>query len=138
VFSTKNRVHYIRKDIQDDLFSYMGGICKSMECYPLIIGGYKDHVHILCLLSRKIALMKLVEEVKAHSSGWIKRKYPDLENFYWQRGYGCFSVQADRTDVVIKYIQNQEYHHQNKSFKEEYLDFLHQYKIDYDPNYLWD
>ena len=65
-FSTKNRYPFIDKRIQEELFCYLGGICKNLECNPLVVGGHQDHVHILCLLSRKIALMKLIEELKTY------------------------------------------------------------------------
>ena len=92
VFSTKHRVPLISKEIEEELFSYLGGICKNLECNPIQIGGHKDHIHILCLLSKKIALMDLIEKVKTNSSKWIKTKGKEFENFYWQNGYGTFSV----------------------------------------------
>ena len=73
-FSTKNRFPFIDKNIDNELFQYLGGICKNLECNPIIVGGHKDHVHILCLLSRKISLMKLIEKIKSNSSKWIKTK----------------------------------------------------------------
>ena len=137
-FSTKNRQPFIDDIIENELFSYLGGICKNQECYPIIVGGYKNHVQILCLLSRKIALMKLVEELKANSSKWIKTKGKDYQKFYWQNGYGGFSVNPKQLDVVKKYILNQKDHHRNKTFKEEYLELLIENKIEHDERYLWD
>ena len=137
-FSTKNRFPFINKNIADELYKYMGGICKNLECNPIIVGGHLDHVHILCLLSQKIALMKLLEEVKSHSSGWIKTKSPELRNFYWQAGYGAFSVNPTEIDIVKKYIMEQEEHHRTKTFQEEYRAFLKKYQIDYDERYVWD
>ena len=109
-----------------------------MECNPIIVGGYKDHVHILCSLSRKIALMKLIEEIKTHSSKWIKTKGIKYEKFYWQNGYGGFSVNPAQIEVVKNYILTQESHHQHKSFKEEYRLFLRDNNMDYDERYVWD
>ena len=91
-FSTKERHPFIDKSIDDELYAYLAGICKKQESFPVEIGGTEDHVHILCLLSRKIALMKLVEELKSHSSNWMKTKGNKFQNFYWQNGYGGFSV----------------------------------------------
>ena len=68
IYSTKGRYPFIDREIENELYAYIGGICKNLECHPIIIGGHIDHVHILCLLSRKIALMKLLEETKSHSS----------------------------------------------------------------------
>ena len=119
MFSTKYREHLIHPPEEDELHAYLGGICKRMECHPLKIGGYTDHVHILCMLSKKIALMKLLEEVKSHSSKWFKTKADYLENFYWQDGYGAFSVNPSETDKVIAYIANQKEHHRTHYFISE-------------------
>ena len=137
-FSTKNRYPFIDKSIQEELFSYLGGICKNLECNPLIVGGHQDHIHILCLLSRKIALMKLIEELKTHSSKWIKTKGQQYQKFYWQNGYGGFSIHPAQIDVVKDYISTQNEHHKKKSFKDEYLAFLKEYNINYDERYVWD
>ena len=101
VFSTKLRVPMITPLYEEELHSYLGGICKNLECQPIKIGGYTDHVHILCMLSKKIALMKLLEELKSHSSKWMKTKSESLSNFYWQDGYGAFSVNPSEVDRVI-------------------------------------
>ena len=137
-FSTKNRKSLIDKDIKDELYNYIGGICKNLECNPLIVGGHKDHIHILCLLSQKIALMKLIEEVKSHSSKWIKTKGNRYQKFYWQRGYGSFSVNPTEIDIVKNYILEQEKHHRTKSFQDEYRAFLKKYQVKYNEKYVWD
>jgi REP element-mobilizing transposase RayT len=137
-FSTKHRKNLIDENIEKELFNYLGGICNNLECSPLIIGGFRNHVHILCKLSRKIALMKLIEELKSHSSKWVKNRCGGYKNFYWQKGYGGFSVNPKQVDVVKSYIANQKEHHQKKTFKEEFLAFLHQYEIEYDERYVWD
>ena len=82
VFSTKHRQELIHPPVEEELHAYLGGICKKLECPPIIVGGYTDHIHILCMLSKKLALMKLLEEVKSHSSKWMKGKAKTLENFY--------------------------------------------------------
>ena len=137
-FSTRARYPFIDENIQDELFHYIGGICKNMDSKPVKIGGYKDHVHILCVLSRKIALMKFIEEIKSHSSKWIKTKGVAYEKFYWQKGYGSFSVNPAEIDVVVSYIENQVEHHTKRTFQEEYVAFLKKYKVEYDEKYLWD
>ena len=138
VFSTKHREDFIFEEIENELYSYIGGICKNLECNPVQIGGYKNHVHILCVLSKKIALMKLVEEIKSHSSKWIKTIDKRLHNFYWQAGYGAFSVNPKQIDVVREYILNQKQHHGKKTFQDEYRTFLKEYKIEYNEQYVWD
>ncbi len=137
MFSTKNHKPMITPFYEEELHSYIGGVCKNLDCQPIKIGGYNDHVHILCMLSKKIALMKLIEEVKSHSSKWMKTKDESLKNFYWQDGYGTFSVNPSEVDTVVAYITNQHNHHRTLSFKEEYRAFLDKYKVDYDERYVW-
>ena len=138
VFSTKYRQALITEAIESELHAYLGGICKNLECHPIIVGGHVDHIHILCLLSKKIALMKLLEELKSHSSKWIKTKGEEFSNFYWQDGYGAFSVNPSEVDTVIRYIANQKEHHRKKVFQEEYRAFLKKYQVEYDERYVWD
>jgi putative transposase len=138
VFSTKHREPLIHPPYEEELHAYLGGICNNLDCQPIKIGGYTDHVHILCMLSKKIALMKLLEEIKSHSSKWIKGKNEKLRNFYWQDGYGAFSVNPTEVDTVIAYIANQHQHHEERTFQDEYRAFLKKYKVEYDERYVWD
>ncbi|MEI8202815.1 MAG: IS200/IS605 family transposase [Bacteroidota bacterium] len=138
VFSTKHRVHLIHPPIESELHAYLGGICKNLECQPIKIGGYTDHIHILCMLSKKIPLMKLLEEVKSHSSKWMKTNGEEYKNFYWQDGYGAFSVNPSEVDIVINYITNQKKHHDKKTFQDEYRAILHKYQMEFDERYVWD
>jgi hypothetical protein len=82
--------------------------------------------------------MKLLEEIKKQSSKWIKTKDPSYSNFYWQDGYGIFSINPTETDKVIHYIQLQQEHHKHKSFRDEFIAFLKKYKVEYDEHYIWD
>ena len=118
VFSTKHREPLILPPYEDELHGYLGRICKNHDCQPIKIGGYTDHIHILCMLSKKIALMKLVEEVKSHSSKWIKTLDGSFSNFYWQDGYGAFSVNPSEVERLISYIANQHQHHSKKTFQD--------------------
>jgi len=138
VFSTKYREALIKSPYEQELHAYIGGICNDLECQVLIVGGYTDHIHILCKLSKKIALMTLVQKVKANSSKWMKTKHASLENFFWQDGYGAFSVNPHEVDIVVRYIKNQHEHHKKKGFKEEYIAFLEKYNIEYNEAYVWD
>jgi len=90
------------------------------------------------MLSKKIALVKLLEEIKSHSSKWIKSKGSEYENFYWQDGYGAFSVNPKGVRAVETYIANQHEHHGNKSFQNEYRSLLKKYNVEYDERYVWD
>lgn len=137
VFSTKNRKPLIDEDIENELYSYLAGICNKLECYPIKVGGYTNHVHVLCNLSKKMTLVKLMEELKSHSSKWIKTKGDKYSNFYWQDGYGAFSVNPREVEVVVKYIENQKEHHRKKSFQEEFVAFLEKYNVEFDEKYIW-
>jgi REP element-mobilizing transposase RayT len=138
IFSTKNRESIIHPPYEDELHNYLGGICKNLECHPIKIGGFTDHIHILCMLSKKIALVKLLEEVKSHSSKWMKTKDASLAKFYWQDGYGAFSVNPSQIDTVREYIANQRTHHSKITFQDEYRAFLKKYNVAYDERYVWD
>ena len=87
----------IREEDENDLYAYMGSVIKSNGSTPIIINGVQDHIHILCVLSKNITLAKLVEEIKRHSSRWIKKLNPHYKNFSWQSGYGVFSVSPSGT-----------------------------------------
>jgi REP element-mobilizing transposase RayT len=111
IFSTKHRKNLIDNQIDSDLYNYIGGICKDLECNPVQVGGHKNHIHLLCLLSRKIAQMTLIQQVKHGSSKWIKTIDTQYVDFYWQDRCGIFSVSPNRLNNVIKYLKNQHNHH---------------------------
>lgn len=138
IFSTKHRQPLIDKTIEQELWAYLGGVCHEMDCQPIQIGGYYDHVHVLCRFSRKLALMDLLEEVKKRSSKWIKAKGEAYANFYWQDGYAAFSVNPTQLAVVIKYIKNQHVHHSKIGYKDECRYFFQKYEVEYDERYVWD
>lgn len=138
VFSTKYRNDFIDEKIEHELYAYIAVLCKDFESYALQIGGTDNHIHILCRLSQKIALMKLVQEIKAHSSKWIKTKGKKYENFFWQNGYGAFSVGEKDILIVTNYIKKQRQHHQKQDFKDELTGILKKHKMEYDEKYLWD
>jgi REP element-mobilizing transposase RayT len=138
IFSTKHKDALIHPPVEEELHGYLGGICNNLECHVIKVGGFTDHIHILCMLSKKIALMKLLEELKANSSKWIKTKGAVYSKFYWQDGYGAFSVNPTEIDTVIEYISNQHEHHKKKTFQDEYRAFLKKYKVEYDERYVWD
>lgn len=138
VFGTKNRQPLIDEAIEPELYAYLGGVCNEMDCQSIKVGGYLDHVHVLCLLSKKVALMDLLEEVKKRSSKWIKTKGELYENFYWQKGYAAFSVFYKEIDKAIYYIHNQHLHHNGESFQQEYLRILIENMMEYDERYIWD
>ena len=93
------------------MYAYLGGTCNELDCTPIKVGGYYDHIHILSKLSRKIAVMKLLEEIKKNSSKWIKTIDEKYSNFYWQDGYAIFSVNPMDIGIVVNYIEQQKDHH---------------------------
>jgi putative transposase len=117
VFSTKYRQPLIQQSVESELYSYLGGICNKLGCQVIKVGGFTDHIHILCLLSKKTTLVKLLEELKSHSSKWIKTKGEAYSNFYWQGGYGAFSVNPSDVETVINYSANQKSIIVKKHFK---------------------
>jgi REP element-mobilizing transposase RayT len=138
VFSTKHRQPLIKSEIENELFPYMASIFRAYESPAIIINGVEDHVHILCVLSRKMALSDLIEEVKKSSSKWIKTKGAAYKNFYWQNGYGAFSIGESNVEMLKAYIAKQKEHHRQKTFQDEFREFLKLYKIEYDEKYVWD
>jgi REP element-mobilizing transposase RayT len=137
-FSTKNRFPSIDNTVKERLWEYLGGICRGLECNPVQVGGHSDHVHILCLLSKKITQTQLMEEIKKQSSKWMKTIDGSYSNFYWQEGYGIFSINPSQVETVASYIKNQEEHHRKRTFQEELLAFLKKYHVEYNEQYLWD
>ncbi|WP_339700117.1 IS200/IS605 family transposase [Algoriphagus aquimarinus] len=137
IFSTKNRQPLLQNDYEEELYKYLGGTCKTHHCTPIQVGGHLDHVHILCLLSKNMTIAGLLEELKTDSSKWMKKRAEQLSKFYWQDGYGAFSINPSQVDTVINYIKNQHEHHTNKSFQDEYRGFLKKYKVDYDERHVW-
>ena len=138
IFSTKHRVKMILPPVENELHTYLGGICNDFDHQVVKVGGFTDHVHILCHLSKKVPLIKLMAAIKSNSSKWIKTKGETYENFFWQDGYGSFSVSPHKVDLVAKYIENQHEHHSKVTFKKEYITFLEKYGVVYDERYAWD
>jgi putative transposase len=137
IFSTKHREPLIGLEIRPRLHAYIVGILDNLKSPSLQTGGVADHVHSLFLLHRTISQADLVEEVKKSSSKWMKAE-GGVPGFTWQAGYGAFSIGESQADTVIRYIQNQEEHHQKVSFQDEFRKFLERYKVVYDERYVWD
>lgn len=137
-FGTKHRQPFVDAVVGKSLYACLGAVCKEMDCIPIKIGGYTDHVHVLCLLSRKVALMGLLEETKKRSSKRIKGEGERYQNFYRQEGYGAFSVNPTEIEKVIAYIENQHEHHRKMTFQDECRGFLKRYEVDYDERCVWD
>ena len=138
VFAVKGRQSFISDDFKESLFHYMGGTLKGLNQYPLLINGHKDHVHILFELNPKNTISEIIQKVKANSSRWINEQAFIHGRFSWQSGYGAFSNSRSQRKRLIRYIENQEYHHSIKSFKEEYVELLKEYSIGFNEKYLFE
>ncbi len=138
VFTVKGRSNLISTRWKEDLYKYITGIITNEKQKLMIINGMPDHLHLLIGLKPDCNLSDLVRTIKANSSKWINENRFVVEKFQWQTGFGAFSVGTSSVDAVINYIKTQEEHHRKKTFKEEYIEFLEAYQIDYNINYLFD
>jgi REP element-mobilizing transposase RayT len=138
IFSTKHRARLIRPDVRPDLHAYLAGIFKQWESPAIIIGSVEDHVHALFALSKNHALSKIVEEVKRSSSKWIKTLGDPFAAFYWQNGYGAFSVSPSLGNLVERYIADQERHHRTMTFQDEFRAFCRRHGVAFDERFVWD
>lgn len=138
IFSTKNREPWFLELIRARVHGYMAGLLRKRGCFEVLVGGYVDHVHCLCLLNKMETVPSLVQFLKQDLSKFVKTLDEHLRAFAWQNGYGLFSVSPTHVSVVQKYIENQQEHHCGKTFQEEYRQFLRKYKIECDEKYLWD
>lgn len=138
VFAVKGRQNLISKENRDELHKFITGIISNRGQKLFAVFAMPDHVHLLVSMSPSISISDLVRDIKAGSSKFINDKKWMTEKFNWQEGYGAFSYSKSSIDLVVKYILNQEEHHKNKSFKNEYLDFLEKFEIEYDSKYLFE
>lgn len=138
VFSVKGRQNLINQKWKAELHKYICGIINGKEQKVYAIGGISDHIHILVSIKPNIAISDLVRDIKANSSKWINEKGFLNGKFQWQEGFGAFSYSQSQLDNVIAYINNQEIHHQNKTFKEEYIELLQKFNVEFDKKYLFE
>jgi REP element-mobilizing transposase RayT len=138
VFAVKGRENLISNKWRDELHKYIAGIIRSKDQKSIIVNGVADHVHCFIGLKPSIALSDLVRDIKNNSSKFVNENSFVKGKFQWQEGYGAFSYSRSQIDQVYNYILNQEEHHKRKTFKEEYLEFLKQFQIDYKPEYLFE
>jgi putative transposase len=136
VFGTKRRERVLVTDHRDELFKYISGILENKKCHLYQINGVEDHLHILTHLHPSVSLAALVKDIKLATTEFIKERnlFPHFKG--WQEGYGAFTYSKDRKQILINYIQNQEKHHQRKTFLEEYRELLHEHEVEFDERYL--
>jgi putative transposase len=137
VFSTKDRWPFLHsQQIRVDIYSYIAGILKNLQCHPIKIGGVGDHVHILSSLSKKIAFADMIGRVKGSSSKRLTEK--GIRGFAWQNGYGAFSVSESNVEALTAYISTQDEHHRRFSYQEELRELLKRHRVAFDERYLWE
>lgn len=138
VFAVKGRENLILQSWEEQLYKYITGIVQNKEQKMLAINGVSDHIHFLIGMKPSCCLSDLIREVKKSSNEFIRSKNFTASQFRWQEGYGAFSYGHSSLDNVIAYILNQKEHHRKKTFKDEYSEFLEKFKIENDPQYLFE
>lgn len=138
VFAVKGRASLVHSSWKDELYKYITGIVQNHHHKMLQINGMPDHIHIFIGYDPKQTIPDLVETIKTDSNHFIKRQGFCPQKFNWQEGYGAFSYARSQVDAVVKYVANQERHHQKKTFQEEYLMMLQKFEVEYKEEYLFD
>lgn len=138
VFAAKGRENIITSAFRDSLHKEMAGILRNDKSFPLAVNGWKDHVHVFFELPMTMSIADQMRMLKATSSKWVNDNKCVRGHFEWQAGYGAFSYSKSQRDDVIQYIMNQEEHHKTRTFREEYLELLHRFQIEYDEKYLFE
>ena len=137
VFAVQNRQSLIKVEWKNELYKYITGIIKNHNHKVLQINGMPDHIHILFGMRPTQYISDLMKHVKQDSSKWINNKGFVNGKFSWQAGYGAFSYTKTQVPTIINYIKNQEKHHKTKTFKDEYLELLQEFNIDFDERYIF-
>ncbi|GAG44017.1 unnamed protein product [marine sediment metagenome] len=135
VFSTKDRLPLITRDIADDLYAYIGGILRHHNAVLIEIGGMPDHAHLLVRLRAQHSVAEIVKVVKSNSSRWMNNQVQNAK-FAWQSGYGAFSVSESQAWAVVRYLRSQVEHHRRRSFREEFVTILERHSVEIDQRYL--
>ena len=125
-------------DVRPRMHAYPATICHDLAAELVRVGGVTDHVHIVTTLPRTVSQAEFIEKVKKASSKWIKALDVRYRGFFWQRGYGAFSVSPSQLDDVLRYIETQQEHHRTSTFQEEYRELLRRHGLDFDERYVWD
>ena len=137
IWAPKHRQPVLTRANRPALYRYLNGCLKKRNCKLIAVNGVEDHVHLLASIHQSRAVAQVIGEIKRASSLWIKTERVFDQFTYWQKGYGAFSVSRSHMDRIVRYIANQETHHQVKSFRVEYLEFLDDQGIEYKEEYLW-
>jgi REP element-mobilizing transposase RayT len=137
VFAVEGRQNLIQPEHNDELQKYIAGIVSGQKQKPIAINNMPDHLHLLVGMKPDLSLSDLMRDVKAGSSKFINEKHWVMGRFSWQEGFGTFSYSRSQLGAVIRYIENQQKHHAKTSFREEYVELLEKFDVDYDPRYIF-
>ena len=138
VFAVKYRNAVIEKEWKGQLMAVIGNLINETGCKTIIVNGVEDHVHCFFILKPSVSISDVMQSAKAKSSKWVNESNLMLNRFEWQRGFGAFSYSKSHVNNVYRYIENQEEHHKNQSFKKEYIEFLNKFEVDYDDRFLFE
>jgi REP element-mobilizing transposase RayT len=136
IFATTDRVPSITPELQTRLYDYTGGIVRSENGSLMAIGGTPDHIHLLAAFHPATCVADMLRRIKANSSKWLHENLRQAQAFTWQSGYAVFTVSQSNLGDVEAYILNQQTHHANLSFEDEFLAFLQRHGIPYDERYV--
>ena len=137
IFSTKERQRWLDDAIRARVHAYIATLARDMGCPFIVVNGPDDHIHILAEMSKTIHPIKMIAKIKQESSKFIKHLGSKYYDFYWQSGYGMFSVSPIHINKVKSYLDSQVEHHRKRTFQDEFRALLDQYGIEYDEKYLW-
>ena len=137
IFAVQGRKSLISESIREELQKYISGIVSNHKQKLLAIYCMPDHTHIFLSMKPNMAISDLVRTIKSNSSSFLKNRNL-LNDFSWQEGFGAFSYAKSQAKNVIDYVLNQAEHHKKRTFKEEYLEFLNKFGIDYNEKYLFE
>lgn len=137
VFAVESRQSLIKPNFKEELYKYITGIVRGQQQKLIAINGMPDHVHMLIGLRPAMALADLVRDIKSDSATFVNKRQLVHGRFNWQEGYGAFSYGHSQLDTIIRYIRNQEKHHQRHSFRNEYITFLRKFDIAFDDRYVF-
>jgi len=138
VFAVRNRDAVLHQNIRSRVFQYMSGIITDLGHKSIIVNGVADHVHLFIGWNPSKSISDTVHDIKRGSSLFINNEKLCRGKFSWQEGYGGFSYEKSKVDDVYNYIFNQEHHHKKVTFRDEYIQFLKKFEIDYDERFLFD
>ncbi len=136
VFAVKYRASLIDNAWKHRMHEYITGIIQRNNHKMLQINSEADHIHMLVGLGTHQSISTLIKNVKTESTKWIRRQDLSL-NFNWQEGYGAFSYAKSQLPIVIRYIQNQEIHHRQQTFLDEYRHILNAFEVAWDEKYIF-